>query len=188
MPVVALFNGRNDGNFFAFRVGEFRQSHNVARERAAGERAARSEIRLGTDTRFTLEAGRNFLGVRAGVLAEARDFVDEGDGEREEGIERVLDNLRRLGAHEQNLRRERREQFFEQSFFCVVADANDDTLGFLEGVNRLAQPQIFRRAGEMELRKFLFQLRAGADGQLRGNQNERAFRQIRQRTPEIGEN
>src|ERR1035437_5077282 len=78
--------------------------------------------------------------------------------------------------------------FFEQSFFCVVADANDDTLGFLEGVNRLAQPQIFRRAGEMELRKFLFQLRTGADGQLRGNQNERAVRQMRQYAAQISKN
>ena len=40
----------------------------------------------------------------------------------------------------------------------------------------------------MKLREFLFQLRAGADGQLRGNQNERAFRQMRQRAAKIGQN
>ena len=40
----------------------------------------------------------------------------------------------------------------------------------------LPKPQVFRRAGKMELRKLLFQFRAGAHRQLRGNQDQRAGR------------
>src|SRR5476651_2714502 len=101
------------------------------------------------------------------MFTEARDFVDESDREREKGIERVLDHLRRLGAHENRLRGERLEKLFQQRLLRVGADADDGALGFLESVNRLAEPQIFRRTGEVELRKFFLQLRASADGQLR---------------------
>ena len=75
--------------------------------------------------------------------------------------------------------------FSSNGFFGFVADADDDALGFFKRINGFAEPQIFRRAGEVKLRKFLFQLRAGADRQLRGNQNERAFRQMRQGAAEI---
>ena len=78
-------------------------------------------------------------------------------------------------------------KLFEQRLLRVVADADDDALGFFKCVNRLAEPEIFRRAGEMKLRKFLFQLGAGADGQLRGNQNQRAGGQMRQGAAQIAE-
>ena len=37
VQVVALFDGRDDGNLFAFRIGNFRERDHVASERATGE-------------------------------------------------------------------------------------------------------------------------------------------------------
>ena len=78
----------------------------------------------------------------------------------------MLNHLRRFASHKNRLRGEGFEKLFQQRFFGVGADADDGTLGFFKRVNRLAEPQIFRRAGEMKLRKFLFQFGAGADGEL----------------------
>ena len=79
------------------------------------------------------------------------------------------------------------EQFFEQRLLCVVADADNDAFSYFKSVNGLAEPEVFRRAGKMKLRKFLFQPGAGTNGQLRGNQHQRALGQVRQRVAEIGE-
>ena len=84
MQIVALFDGRNDGNFFTFRSRQLGERNHVARERAAGERAAGAEISLRPDARLTFQSGGNLLRVRAGVFAEARHLVDERDGQRQE--------------------------------------------------------------------------------------------------------
>ena len=82
MQVVALLDRRDDGNCFAFGLGQFGQRDYVARQRAAGERSSRSEISFRPDARLALETHGNFLGVGTGMFAKAGDLVDESDRQR----------------------------------------------------------------------------------------------------------
>ena len=92
----------------------------------------------------------------------------------------MFDHFRGFGAHEEHLRGEGGEQFGEQRFLGIAAEADDDALGFFKGVEGFAEAEIFRRIGKVKLGKFLFQGGAGADGQLRGNQHEGAGGQMGQ--------
>src|SRR5437867_5010926 len=150
MEVVALLYGRDKLQGLVMRSAELSEGHDVAGQRAPGEGAARGQVRPRPDARLGPEAGGDFLGVRADMFAQPGDFVDESDAHGQERVERVLHHLGGLGPHEQHLRRERLEELFEQRFLCVCAHADDDALRILESVERPAQPQVLRRAGEME--------------------------------------
>ena len=54
-------------------------------------------------------------------------------------------------------------ELFEQGAFRVAAEADDDALGFLEGVEGAAKAEVFRRAGEVELRELALQHGAGTE-------------------------
>ena len=68
MQIVALLDGRNDGNLFAFRGRQFGERDDIAGQRAAGKWAAGTEIGLGPDARFAFQASGNFLRIRANVF------------------------------------------------------------------------------------------------------------------------
>lgn len=180
MEIVAAFDRGNEVDGFAIGLGDFGERNDVARERAAGEGAAGAEVRLGPDANVALQSGGNFLRVRAGVFAEAGDLVDEGDADGEEGVERVFHHLGGFGAHEERLRGEGFEELFEESALGIGADPDDGAFGFLEGVERATEAEVFRRAGEVELWELAFQLSAGADGKLGRDEHERAVRQMGQ--------
>ena len=59
---------------------------------------------LRADAVVEADAARNLLHVGAGPLAQVRHLVDEGDLGRQEGIGRILDELGRAPAGEQQRR------------------------------------------------------------------------------------
>jgi hypothetical protein len=164
---------------------QFRQRDHVPRQRASRERAARTKVCLRPDANVTLQSSGDLLRVRANLLAEPGNFVDEGDAGCKKGIERVLHHLRRFGAHEKQLRRERLEELGEQRPLHIAANTDDHTLGFLEGIEGAAEAKVFRRAGEVKLRELPLQRGACAHGQLRRDQHQRAGRQMRQATTKL---
>ena len=78
----------------------------------------------------------------------------------------MLHHLCRFGAHEDDLRREWREQLLQQRALGVIADADDETVGLGEDFDGFTESQILWRAGEVELRELDFEFRAGADREL----------------------
>ena len=75
------------------------RNDHVARQRAAGERAARRQVGVRPDARFRLQPALDFRRVGADLLAERRDLVDERHRRRQERVERVLGHLRRFDRH-----------------------------------------------------------------------------------------
>src|SRR4030095_9106195 len=84
MEIVAVLDGRDELQVLAMRLAELGEGHDIAGQRAAGERAARTQVRLRPDARLALETGGDFRGVRADVCAEPGDLIDERDAQCQE--------------------------------------------------------------------------------------------------------
>src|SRR5438105_8940156 len=75
------------------------EKNDVASESSAGECTARSEVRRWPDALFALQAAFDFLRIRADMLADGGDLVDEHDRGGQKSVEGVLGHLRGFDGH-----------------------------------------------------------------------------------------
>src|SRR5439155_22896418 len=127
------------------------QELDIARERAAGKGAARTEVRPRADTDVALESPLDLARIGADGLAERRQLVGEGDRRGQEGVERVLGHLRRLDRHPLDPVREWLEEPADPVAVGLMADAGDDPGRPGEGIDRLAKPEVLGPTGERRL-------------------------------------
>ena len=124
-------------------------------------------------------------GVGADLLAERGELVREGHRQRQEGVEPVLDHFGGLNRHPDQVVAELAQQRLKDGARALVAHADDDAAGISEHLDRLAKPQVFRRAGEGDgpaaglTRERLLQCRDRTDGKLRRHEHHRAVLQVR---------
>ena len=158
-PLALVVDGRNRLQDAAGRAEIVRRLHQrgevLGKARAAEARPGVQE--LAPDPVVEADAARHLLHVGAGPLAQVRHLVDEGDLGRQEGVGRVLDELRRAPAGEQQRRLveiQRAVDVGHDLARALVVGADDDAVGPLEVADgrALAQELRVRHDGEARVR------------------------------------
>jgi hypothetical protein len=103
--------------------------------------------KLAADAVVEADTARDLLHIAADLLAEVRDFVDEGNLGRQKRVGGVFDKLRIASAGIKNRRQVEAERAINLRHDfpgAVVIGADDDPIGMLEIVDRGAFTQEFR--------------------------------------------
>ena len=164
---------------------------NITSQRSTGERAPGAEIGARPDARFRFETALDLFRIRAGLLADAGNLVDESHRSRKECVQRVLRHFRRLDAHPLQLGAERTEQGGEAALGLIVTDAYDNALGLAENLQSFPQTQIFWSIGERHVAvrilgtKRLLHPGAEPDGNLGRRQDDRPFLEMREQRSNV---
>ena len=137
LQLVDLDHGVEQLEVVARVAGELLQRGDILREAGTAEADPRLQ-ELGADAVVQAHAAGHLDDVRAGLLADVRDLVDERDLRREERVRGELDHLRRLhvGAHDR--RRQRRVERLDGVAGPVVVVADHDAVGRHEVLDRRA--------------------------------------------------
>src|SRR5688572_2958798 len=106
MLVVAFLNGGNESKCLAVFIPNLRERYDISRQCSAGKGSTWTKVGLGANARFASQPGRNVRCIRPDMLAHPGNLIDKGDAQREKGVKCVLHHFRRLGPHEEKLRRE----------------------------------------------------------------------------------
>ena len=131
----------------------------------------RPDVGFRADAGLRTQAALDLPGVCADRLAQARDLVGKRDGKRQPGVDAVFGHLGGFGTHPEDFVAKGREQRCQRLAGGRGARAHDDALGMAEDFQRLAEPQIFRRAGEGDAGMPCFQVAAGSGGNLGRNED-----------------
>ena len=149
--------------------------------------AAPAESRPWADPRLALQAALDFLGVRADRFAEPRQLVDERHRRRRNAFSACLVISADSSDIHSIVRRANgaKQRWRARSRSARRRAADDDALRLAEAVERLAQPQVLRRAGEAAAGSSApvpLQRAREADRHLRRDQHERAGPDVRPRS------